>query len=336
MLAYSFQKKSLDCQAKLTGFLQTDCMIIIAIDLTLVAFIALPIGATILGVTVYFFLKTQASLKETLEVSHQRSLPYQKKEKKIARQSVLATWLERLSKKQQAIPVPTPKFKPSTKQLLSAETIVHELKETIAQQQNVLNTYLDKVEEIEQGGKGQLKQHNHDLQKEINKLHGIIEQKDQELEALEQQASGAEKMITKIDEVYVEFEQLQLKMMQLEKQANRANNLAMELEDTKQSYEQIYNELARKQDKLEEVMNENQRMRMEMNMLEDKLSEANLQRQQLQKKVQFLQDLNADMQSLSDTNKKLQTELRRIGELESMLSMMARERDSLLRKKPDQ
>jgi hypothetical protein len=40
------------------------------------------------------------------------------------------------------------------------------------------------------------------------------------------------------------------------------------------------------------------------------------------------------MQSISDTNKKLQTELRRIGELESMLNMMAEERDFLLRKKP--
>ena len=39
------------------------------------------------------------------------------------------------------------------------------------------------------------------------------------------------------------------------------------------------------------------------------------------------------MQSIADTNKKLQTELRRIGELESMLNMMAEERDFLLRKK---
>ena len=74
-------------------------------------------------------------------------------------------------------------------------------------------------------------------------------------------------------------------------------------------------------------------MRQELGTLEDKLAEANLQRQQLQKKVQFLQDMNSDMQSMSETNKKLQTELRRIGELESMLNMIAEERDHLLRKK---
>jgi uncharacterized protein Smg (DUF494 family) len=86
---------------------------------------------------------------------------------------------------------------------------------------------------------------------------------------------------------------------------------------------------------MEELMEENQRLRHHTNEVEDKLSDANLQRQQLQKKVQFLTELNTDMQSISDTNKKLQTELRRIGELESMLNMMAEERDFLLRKKMD-
>jgi chromosome segregation ATPase len=140
-------------------------------------------------------------------------------------------------------------------------------------------------------------------------------------------------MASKIEEVYQEFDMLQAKMSLLEKQANRTNALAIELEDTKHLYEQVHKELLRKHEKLEEVMEDHQQMRQEMNVLEDKLSEANLQRQQLQKKVVFLQDLNTDMQSISDANKKLQTELRRIGELESMLTMMVQERDSLLRKK---
>lgn len=308
-------------------------MIIIAIDLTLVAFIALPIGAIILGVTVYFFLKTQASLRETIEVTQLRSTPQVKKEARKKARRPVSELLKRFSRKRNNPDLPDVTIISPRKLSETPESIVQELKHTIAQQQQVLNTYLDKVEELEDGGKGQLRQLNNDLQKEISKLHNIIEQKDHELEELEQRASGAQKMAGKIDEVYQEFEQLQLKMMQLEKQANRANKLAMDLEDTKQSYEQVYHELMRKQEKLEEVMNENQRMRVDMNTLEDKLAEANLQRQQLQKKVQFLQEMNADMQSLSDTNKKLQTELRRIGELESMLNMMAQERDFLLKKK---
>ena len=69
-----------------------------------------------------------------------------------------------------------------------------------------------------------------------------------------------------------------------------------------------------------------------LNETEDKLSEANLQRQQLQKKVQFLQDMNDDMSNISETNKRLQNELRRIGELESMLGMMEEERNRTSRK----
>ena len=51
------------------------------------------------------------------------------------------------------------------------------------------------------------------------------------------------------------------------------------------------------------------------------------------KKVQFLESINTEFQQVTDANKKLQNELRRIGELESMLSMMADERDNLLQRK---
>jgi hypothetical protein len=39
------------------------------------------------------------------------------------------------------------------------------------------------------------------------------------------------------------------------------------------------------------------------------------------------------MQTMTAANKHMQTELRRIGELESMLNMMTEERDQLLRKR---
>jgi chromosome segregation ATPase len=312
-------------------------MIIIDINLTLVAFIALPIGAIILGVTIYFFMRTRSSLRETLEATKTSASLFHKKEKLPPQESTdFSRWMEKFSiKKKQPVLAPEETIIGKKKISFTQESIVQELKETIAKQQQVLNVYLDKVEEMEHGGKGELRQQNNDLQKEITKLHGVIEKKDEEIEDLQLQASGADKLNGKIEEVYEEFDQLQMKMMQLEKQANRANTLAMELDDTKQAYEQVYKELNRKQEKLEEMMHDNQRMRIEMETLEDKLSEANLQRQQLQKKVQFLHEVNAEMHSLSETNKKLQTELRRIGELESMLNMMSQERDFLLRKKLD-
>jgi chromosome segregation ATPase len=321
-------------------------MNLIAINLSWVAFVALPLGAITLGVTIYFFLKSRESLKQALEgnsfeskpVKKQRPVKEVKKEPSPTsfRRSSLVDLEEQFARmryeasasreEQAAVP---------KKQIASDEHLVQDMKETIAQQQKLLTGYLQKIEQVEHDGREELVQQNNTLQKEITKLHGIIEKKDEEIEEVQQQASTAHKMAAKIEEVYQEFDQLQEKMSALEKQANRANNLAIDLEDVRHSYEQVHKELQRKQEKLEEVMNENQRMRLEMNTLEDKLAEANLQRQQLQKKVQFLQELNTDMQSISDTNKKLQTELRRIGELESMLNMMAEERDYLLRRKSD-
>lgn len=311
-------------------------MTYLAINLTLVEYIVFPIVAIIFGVTLYFFIKSRRSLKETLGTDNLASLKHlEEKEPPPYRRSRVAELEEEYLKMRYEIPS-APKQEPEVhvrKHAAKEENIVQDLKNTIANQQKMLNSYLEKVEELEQEGREELRELNNQLQKDIEKLHSVIEKKDEEIEELFQQARAAQKMTAKIEEVYNEFEQLQTKMQSLEKQASRANNLTMELEDTRQSYEQLHKELIRKQEKLEEILSENHRMRQEMDMLEDKLSEANLQRQQLQKKVQFLQELNTDMQGISETNKKLQTELRRIGELESMLNLMAEERDYLLRKK---
>ena len=306
------------------------------INLTLIEYIAFPIVTIILVVTIYFFLKSQRSLRETMRSTNYSSLKTKEEKPVLPRRSVaeLEEQLARIRTESHAFPKqePAPAGK---KTIVPEEHSAKDLKSIIANQQRMLDSYLQKVEELEEQSRGAIREQNDELQKEILKLHSVIEKKDEEIEDLFQEAKTAQKMAARIDEVYAEFEQLQEKMMSMEKQAARANNLMLELEDMKQAYEQSHKELIRKQEKLEEVMNENHRMRQEMDTLEDKLSEANLQRQQLQKKVQFLQELNADMQGLSETNKKLQTELRRIGELESMLTMMSEERDYLLRKKRD-
>jgi chromosome segregation ATPase len=315
-------------------------MTLLAIDLTLVEIIALPLVIIIFGFTLYFFIKSRKTLQQTLKAGR-KSFSAPVKESSFSQQrNTLVELEEQFAKMRYAAgssktETPAPVKKQTPVIVHQEENMAQELKNTIAQQQKLLNTYLKQVEQLENEGKLELRKENDNLQREITKLHGIIDKKDEEIEDIQQQAEAAQKMAAKIEEVYQEFDLLQEKMQLLERQASRANNLAIELEDTRQSYEQVHKELLRKQDKLEEVMNENQRMRMEMNTLEDKLAEANLQRQQLQKKVQFLTDLNTDMQSISETNKKLQTELRRIGELESMLNMMAEERDFLLRKKMD-
>ena len=313
-------------------------MTLIAINLTLVEFIVLPLVVIIFGATLYFFITSRKSLQETLRATKKNTFVESKKEKQsVSKKSSLVEMEEQFARmryetslpKQEKIEVPVKRF------TQKEEVAVQDLKSTIAQQQKMLDSYLQKVEDLENEGREELNEKIEELEKKVDELVGEIEEKEEEVKDLRLQASAGERMAAKIDEVYREFELFQTKMATLEKQASRANNLAIELEDIRYSYEQVHKELLRKQEKLEEVMGENQRMRQQMDELEDKLSEANLQRQQLQKKVMFLTDLNNDMQSIADTNKKLQTELRRIGELESMLNMMAEERDFLLRKKLD-
>lgn len=311
-------------------------MTFISINLTLIEFIVLPLAVIIFGVTVYFFIKSRETLQETLRAAKRTTAIEPKKEKHSgSKQDRFLELKEQLSRMRTEPVTPTQERieLPLKKSTQKEEMAVQDLKNTIAQQQRMLDSYLQKVEELENEGREELNTRIEDLERKIDELSGVIEEKEEEIKDLKQEALAGQRMASKIEEVYQEFEQLQTKMAVLEKQASRANNLAIELEDAKFSYEQVHKELLRKQQKLEELMEENQRLRTQMDEVEDKLSEANLQRQQLQKKVLFLTDLNNDMQGIADTNKKLQTELRRIGELESMLNMMSEERDFLLRKK---
>jgi chromosome segregation ATPase len=314
-------------------------MPLLSINLSLLEIGVLLAGAIVLGFAVYFFITSRRSLKETIEKTNQKvtlrpgfynsptSVPSSIQERIVTKEP-------QHPKKAQAktYEESPPEYIPIKTKQTPKEESIDDLKQTIQQQQKLLNSFLKQVEEIENEGREELELQNKHLEKEIGNLEARLEKKQAELEEVKQQASMAERMADKIEEVYQEFELLQSKMASLEKQANRANNLALELEDTRQSYEQVHKDLQRKTEKLEETYTENQRLQQLMNTMEDKLAEANLQRQQLHKKVQFLQDLNTDLQTVSDTNKKLQTELRRIGELESMLDMIAEERDYLLRK----
>ena len=154
-----------------------------------------------------------------------------------------------------------------------------------------------------------------------------------ELQKLKQQLSTSQKMTARIDDVYKEFEALQQKIATLEQTAGKANDLMIELDALKQTNAQTKKDLTRKQEKLQQLMVENQDLQERLNETEDKLSEANLERQQLTKKLQFLENMHNEVQRVSEANKKLQNDLRRIGELESMLSMVSGERDMLLKKR---
>lgn len=308
--------------------------------------ISLLLGcAIILGFTVRFFLANRKAMKEVMKPkTHQPSpvpddlfldpLPVRKQMAPAPKTS------RSVAKTASSLQLEEPllQHKAIAAQLSSdavSPQAVSSLKNTLLKQRETLQQLLEKVDTLEDSAqdRNELKRENENLQQKVEELEIELEIKESELKKAKQQEAVAQQMAARIDEVYKEFELLQQKIAILERQANQGTSVTLELEDLQQSCNQLQKELVRKQDKLEEVIAENQRLHQMLSVTEDKLVEANLQRQQLLKKVQYLQGVNTDIQNVNESNHKLQKELRRIGELESMLNLMTEERERLSKSK---
>jgi chromosome segregation ATPase len=160
-----------------------------------------------------------------------------------------------------------------------------------------------------------------------------LERKETELKELRQQTELNQKLQRHFEEVQASYDELQQKVQKMEQQAWQASEIAIKVDSLEQSNEQLEKTILKKEEKIRELSVENGRLHDMLNQTEDKLSEANFQKQQLQKKTQFLQEINSDIQQMSDANRKLRNELRRVAELESMLNLITEERDALLKRR---
>jgi len=307
----------------------------ITITVSLTDILILQAGAIVLGVAVHFFLVSRKTLRQTM-TPQKNEKPRSAANEKFDYPDILpfssTKNAERPEKEKAILPSETLPVFPTPKVSAPKENVIDTFKETIWQQQKSLNSFLENVEALQGEEYRQLQKENAALKKNVSQLEAVLEESETELESVKQQAEVAQKMAARIEEIYKEFDYMQEKMAGLEKQSRQANELTIELEDVKQSYLQTQTELSRKQARLEEIAAENQRLHHQLAETEDKLAEANFQRQQLQKKTQLVQEMNDDMQHMADANKKLQTELRRIGELESMLHTIEEERSHLYKR----
>jgi chromosome segregation ATPase len=206
-----------------------------------------------------------------------------------------------------------------------------DIKQSIMHQQEQLNALLKKAENWNGStAHGSASDKEERLYEKIERLELLLEEKEEALQHSSQHTEVSDQMSVRLEQAEKEFEILQQRIAGLEKQAAAANELAMQLEDIKEEYKTLKKELARKTEKLHEFSTENGRLHKQLCDTEDKLQAANTHRHQLSKRVALLEGLNNDFQEVSETNNKLKNELRRIGELESMLNMMIEERNHLL------
>ncbi len=178
----------------------------------------------------------------------------------------------------------------------------------------------------------QLQKANEELSAQIAELRVRLSDKDNEIITIKKKEHLTKEMTSMLDNAYSEFNVLQSKMQKLEAQANSSKLLSMEYEDLKEGHRKMVKEFEDQKAKLNTLASDNQHLQTTLIETEEKLREANFQRQQLQKRVSHLEELNSDLQAVSDANKKLEVQLKRIGELESMLNMAAEERDQLIRR----
>lgn len=210
-------------------------------------------------------------------------------------------------------------------------------KASLQQHNDKINHLLEQIDFVRENEERQMEivRDNEQLNSQIGELKSLLGQKEKEINNIRQKAHLTTEMTSMLDNAYSEFNALQDKMKKLEEQVASSRLMNMEFEELKESHQKLSREFEDQKAKTLTLASENQQLSKRAEEAEDKLRESNFQRQQLQKRITYLEELNNDLQAVTDANKKLMGQLKRIGELESKLNMVAEERDELLRKNRD-
>jgi chromosome segregation ATPase len=209
-----------------------------------------------------------------------------------------------------------------------------EARSSLMEHSKKVEKLMENIEEVKENDEKQqlLEDENELLEQQVKKMKEIVNQKDEEISKLVNNQSLKMEMSSMLDNAYSEFNNLQSKIQKLESQLSASKLAQIEYEGLHENYYKIHSENEEYRSRLQSLTVENQQMTLKLYEAEDKLREANFQRQQLQKRVSYLEELTRDLQMVTDANKKLEHQLRRIGELESMLNVVSEERDELLKK----
>jgi len=206
---------------------------------------------------------------------------------------------------------------------------------SLMQHNQKINELLGNIEILKDNEEKQreIKRENEELSAQIEEMQIELSNREKEIANIRQKEELTKEMSSMLDSAYSEFNILQSKIQKMESQLASSKMTNLQYEDLKEEHTKLRKDYEEQRQRLSHAQSESKRMEEEMMMIEDKLREANFQRQQLQKRVAYLEELNRDLQVVSDANKKLEGQLKRIGELESMLNIVSEEKNELLRRK---
>lgn len=138
--------------------------------------------------------------------------------------------------------------------------------------------------------------------------------------------SLSKEMSERLERAYEEFNFLQDRIVKIQEQVIDPNKRNFQSVEMEQSYFRLTKEYDELKFKHLTLMEETQNLNRNLADSEEKLRDANFQKQQLTRKVVFLEELVKDLQQVSGHHKKLEGQLRRISEIESLLSRTAQDK----------
>jgi cellobiose-specific phosphotransferase system component IIB len=323
--------------------------LILGLQISLVEIIIFQLGAVILGFAIHFFITSKKNIHIEEKVSETaisdadqwRLKYYEELDMQEKKREQLQRELEEARESEEQLEQELADMRAETRRIVQeaanrpAEVPAADYLENLKQAQHNLfehnhriNLLLEQIEvlkDTEQKHLDTLKA-NEQLNHQLRDLRKLLTEKETEIKQIRQQSSLSREMNERLDRAYGEFNSLQDKIQKVETYLVHPQHRNFEFEELQQSYFKLTKDFDEMKLKFLGMMEENQRLTRLLADAEDKLRESNFQRQQLMKKVGFLEELNNDLQQVAEHNKKLENQLRRIGEIESMLARVQAQR----------
>jgi myosin heavy subunit len=256
--------------------------------------------------------KTMQQLRDRLSESEENEKIYSLEAEELREE--LALQKEKVSRTEALVKPPT-----------VAEDYLTQLKsaqENLYQYNQHINKLLQQIQMLKESEKKyqDLQQQYYTLNDQVSILHKQIAEKDAEISRIMQEQRLVLEVNERMDKAYADFTQMQDKLRKLEQYLDQPHSKRIEYDQLQESYFKLSREFDEVRGKQISLFEENQRLSRILADTEDKLKEATFQRQQYQKKMLFLEELNRDLQDATEQHKKMESQLRRISEMESILS----------------
>ncbi|MFI5153317.1 MAG: hypothetical protein ACHQET_08300 [Chitinophagales bacterium] len=315
--------------------------------------IIFQLGALILGFTIHFFWNARKSMKidqapaedgisenDNWKLKYYNDMDMQEKTQEQLRErlaeareneQILTIEVEELQKQvknaeqNQSVELQDPSRTSGSYEYMKQLKVAQE---NLLQHNQHINRLLEQIQVLKDSEKkyNELHRANEQLNDQVNNLRKQTKEKDAEISQIRQQQQLTDEITGRMEKAYSEFNLLQEKLQKLESYLAQPHGRSIDYDELHESYFRLTKDFDEVRNRQISLWDENQRLSRILSDTEDKLREANFQRQQLQKKNVFLEELNRDLQEVSEHNKKLESQLRRISDMDSLLSKVMPEK----------